>query len=236
FIGQGLSNLAGAFFSGYASSGSFNRTGLNYLSGAKTPLAAVFSALLLLFIVQFLNVLAAYIAIPAMAGILFVVAWGLIDVRQVSHILFTSGRESMVMLATLAATLTLQLEIAIYIGVAFSVLLYLRSAARPSVDAVSSAEYATVQVNGAIFFGAIEHLQGCFTRLLQQAGSKPKMVVRADGVHYIDLAGAEWLENTVRQFREQGIDLYFQGFGREPLRTLQKYGVAHRIGLDHFIE
>lgn len=51
FIGQGLSNLAGAFFSGYASSGSFNRSGLNYAAGAKTPLAAMFSALFLLVIV-----------------------------------------------------------------------------------------------------------------------------------------------------------------------------------------
>ena len=51
FIGQGLSNLAGGFFSGYASSGSFNRSGVNYASGAKTPLAAALSAAFLLLIV-----------------------------------------------------------------------------------------------------------------------------------------------------------------------------------------
>ena len=54
FVGQGLSNLVGSFFSGYASSGSFNRTGLNYASGAKTPLAAVFSAFFLLGLMLFL--------------------------------------------------------------------------------------------------------------------------------------------------------------------------------------
>jgi SulP family sulfate permease len=74
FIGQGLSNLAGAFFSGYASSGSFNLSGLNYAAGAKTPLAAMFSALFLLVIVLFLAPLAKYLPIAAMAGILFVVA------------------------------------------------------------------------------------------------------------------------------------------------------------------
>lgn len=59
FLGQGLSNVAGSFFSGYASSGSFNRSGLNYASGARTPLAAVLSAVFLLLIVLFLALLVA---------------------------------------------------------------------------------------------------------------------------------------------------------------------------------
>jgi len=51
FIGQGLSNLIGSFFSGYASSGSFNRSGVNYASGAQTPLATVFASIFLMIIV-----------------------------------------------------------------------------------------------------------------------------------------------------------------------------------------
>ena len=97
FIGQGLSNLAGAFFSGYASSGSFNRSGLNYEAGARTPLAAVFSAVFLLLIVLFLAPLAAYLPIPAMAGILFVVAWGLIDFRHMAEIVRVSREETTVL-------------------------------------------------------------------------------------------------------------------------------------------
>ena len=50
FIGQGLSNIVGGFFSGYAASGSFNRSGVNYAAGARTPLAAVFASLILLVI------------------------------------------------------------------------------------------------------------------------------------------------------------------------------------------
>jgi SulP family sulfate permease len=100
FIGQGLSNLAGAFFSGYASSGSFNRSGLNYEAGARTPLAAVFSAVFLLLIVLFLAPLAAYLPIPAMAGVLFVVAWGLIDFHHIAEIVRVSREESTVLLAS----------------------------------------------------------------------------------------------------------------------------------------
>ncbi len=82
FVGQGLSNLFGSFFSAYASSGSFNRSGVNYESGARTPLAAVFSALFLLLILFLVAPLAAHLPVPAMAAALFLVAWNLIDFQR----------------------------------------------------------------------------------------------------------------------------------------------------------
>lgn len=87
FIGQGLSNIAGSFFSGYASSGSFNRSGVNYAAGAQTPIAAALSAVFLLAIVLLVAPLAAYLPVPAMAAILFIVAWGLIDFHHIREIL-----------------------------------------------------------------------------------------------------------------------------------------------------
>ena len=68
FIGQGMSNVVGSFFSSYAGSGSFTRTGLNYASGAKTPLSAIFAALCLMLIVLLVAPLTAYLPIPAMGG------------------------------------------------------------------------------------------------------------------------------------------------------------------------
>ncbi|MBU3739366.1 MAG: SulP family inorganic anion transporter, partial [Rhodoferax sp.] len=122
FIGQGLSNLAGAFFSGYASSGSFNRSGLNYAAGAQTPLATVFASLALLLILLFLAPLARYLPTAAMAGILFVVAWGLIDRHHIRELARVSRQESLVMGVTFVATLSMPLEFAIYTGVALSLM------------------------------------------------------------------------------------------------------------------
>ena len=82
FIGQGLSNIVGAFSSAYPSSGSFNRSGVNFEAGAQTPLAAVFSAALLFVVLLGVAPLAAYLPLAVMAGLLFVVAWGLIDVAR----------------------------------------------------------------------------------------------------------------------------------------------------------
>lgn len=86
FIGQGLSNLVGSFFSSYASSGSFNRSGVNYEAGAKTPLSAAAAAVMLVPIVALVAPLAAYLPHAVMAAVLFIVAWGLIEARRRRHL------------------------------------------------------------------------------------------------------------------------------------------------------
>ena len=86
FIGQGLANIAGSFFSAYPSSGSFNRSGVNIASGARTPLAAASAAVWLVAILALVKPLAGYLAMPVIAGLLLVVAWRLIDfggIRQI---------------------------------------------------------------------------------------------------------------------------------------------------------
>jgi SulP family sulfate permease len=100
FIGQGLSNICGSFFSAYASSGSFNRSGANYEAGARTPLAAVFAALFLIAILFALGRFVAYLPLAVMAAILFLVAYGLFDLHHIRNIVRTSRRETAVMLLT----------------------------------------------------------------------------------------------------------------------------------------
>src|SRR5512139_1885825 len=112
FIGQGLSNIIGSFFSSYASSGSFTRTGVNYEAGAKTPLAAVFAALFLAAIVVLVAPHTAYLPIPAMAGVLILVAGKLVNTRHIGHILRVSRAETAVLAVTFLATLFVQLEFA----------------------------------------------------------------------------------------------------------------------------
>ena len=116
FIGQGLANLSAAFFSGYPCSASFNRSGLNYESGAKTPLAAIFSALLLIVILTFVADLGAYLPLATTAGILILVAIGLLHVDEVIEILRGDRWEAAVFSVTFIATLAVNLEIAIALG------------------------------------------------------------------------------------------------------------------------
>ncbi len=252
FIGQGLSNLAGAFFSGYASSGSFNRSGLNYEAGARTPLAAVLSAVFLLLIMLFLAPLAAYLPIPAMAGILFVVAWGLIDFHHIAEIVRASRSETAVLAATFVATLTLNLEFAIYIGVLLSMMLYLNRTSRPPLEDVKPADHQhvlgfstdtglpdcpqlkVVRLNGSIYFGAVSHLQEALQQIDGRAPMQRSVLLVASGINFVDIAGAQLLAQEARRRRAMGGALYIFNLKNEPLEMLRRTGAFDTIGADNF--
>ena len=122
FIGQGLANLVGSFFSAYPASGSFNRSGVNVESGARTPLAAVCAALFLVLILLFAAPLIGYLPLAVLAGLLFVVARGLVDVPEIKRIWGEGFRERVPLLVTMLTTVTLSLEWAILLGIASALL------------------------------------------------------------------------------------------------------------------
>jgi sulfate permease, SulP family len=121
FLAQGAANVVGSFYSAYPSSGSFNRSGVNAAAGAATPFSAICSALFLVLILIFVAPLAKYLPLAAVAAILFLVAWNLIDRREIRHLL-RDKFERITLLATFIATLALPLEWAILLGVAVSVM------------------------------------------------------------------------------------------------------------------
>ena len=133
FIGQGLSNIAGSFFSAYVATGSFNRTSLNYQAGAKTPISAMIAGFLEIFIVLAIAPLVAYLPTAAMAGILFIVAWGLIDFPAIKHIFSSTNSERAIFSVTFLSALFLDLEFAILAGILLSLMLYLMRASRPRI-------------------------------------------------------------------------------------------------------
>lgn len=121
FIGQGLANICGAFFSAYPASGSFNRTGVNLASGAKTPLAAICAVLFLVILLAFLSPQAKHIPYVVIASLLLVVAWNLIDLKQIRHEIQMGPSGWIPMLVTGITTITIPLEWAILGGILTSV-------------------------------------------------------------------------------------------------------------------
>ena len=133
FRGQGLSNIVGGFFSSYVSCGSMNRSMPNLESGARTPLASVFSALLLLALVAFSAPLLAQIPMAALAALLVLVAIGLLDLARWRELFGLSRSDFAVALATLLATVTIRLEMAILLGMLLSLMLFLYRTSRPAM-------------------------------------------------------------------------------------------------------
>ena len=117
FFGQGLANLAGAFFSALPCSGSFNRSGVNAEAGARTPLAAASASVFLVLILLAVAPLASYLPLAVVGGLLFVVAYGLIDLPEIVRLWRAGLRERVPLVVTLLATVTLSLEWAILLGI-----------------------------------------------------------------------------------------------------------------------
>ncbi len=226
FIGQGLSNLIGSFFSSYASCGSFNRSGVNYAAGAKTPLATVYASIFLLLILLMVAPLAAYLPNAAMAGILFLVAWGLIDFHHIASISKTSRAETVVLWVTLLGTLV-DLEEGIFFGILLSLSIYLYRVSRPHIVPVVPAkeegayhfvsaynhpecpQLSMVRFNGAIFFGAVDHVQSSLMQIDEKEPQKKSVLIVASGIDFVDVAGAEMLAQEARRRRRMGGGLYF---------------------------
>ena len=251
FIGQGLSNLVGSFFSGYVATGSFNRSGLNYAAGAKTPLASVFSAVLLALIVLLVAPLAAWLPNAAMAGVLFLVAWGLIDFHHIQQIARTSRAETAILLTTFVATLTIELEEAIVIGVILSLVIYLSRTSRPQVvrrvpdpqhpqrkfsrdpALPECPQLKLVRIDGSLFFGAVSAVRDQFHAFAQLSPSQCHLIVVASPINFVDVAGAEFLTTEARQRRARGGGLYFIQMKRAVRDTLERGGYLDEIGAEN---
>jgi SulP family sulfate permease len=239
FIGQGLSNVVGSFFSAYPSSGSFNRSGANYEAGARTPLAAVLSAGFLVLIVLAVAPLAAFIPIASMAAILFLVAWGLIDFHHISTIARASRGEAGVLAATFLATLILHLEVAVLLGIALSLTLYLRRTSRPALRSIipdpaspqrrflerragepECPQLQMLRIEGSLYFGAVDHVAEYLTQIEERRPAQKHLLVLSKSMNFVDVAGAELLAREARRRRERGGGLYFHGLRESAAKVL----------------
>ena len=247
FVGQGLANIVGSFFSSYASSGSFNRSGVNYASGARTPLAAVFASIFLVLILLLVGPLAAYLPTSAMAGILFLVAWELIDFHHIGAVWKASRSESLILWVTLIGTL-INLEKGIFFGVLLSLMFYLYRTSRPQVQAVvpdpdpGSYHYITVdnqpecpqvkmvRINGSLFFGAVDHVQHQLHEIDEHNPQQKHALIIASSMNFVDIAGAEMLLQESKRRRKMGGGLYFYRVKDGACEMLRKGTYVAEIG------
>lgn len=254
FIGQGLSNVVGSFFSCYAGSGSFTRSGVNYDSGAQTPLSAIFAATLLALILLLIPEVTALLPLPAMAGAILLIAWGLIDSHHISQIVKNGPQEASILIITFIATLTLELEFAIYIGVIVSLVLYLRRTSTPTLMKVAPMkhqhgvdlrsverfelkqhpELLIVRIDGSIFFGAVQHIQTELQRMVVSENLPKTVLIHCTGVNFIDFSGAEMLCTEKKRLAQLGVSLKFCALKNTVKDELEANGCMKKMGSDSF--
>ena len=257
FIGQGTSNIVGSFFSSYASSGSFTRSGVNFESGARTPLSAILAALFLMVIVLLVAPLISYLPLAAMAGVILLVAYNLIDFKNIKKTFTYSKSESVIFSATFLATLLFELEFAIYLGVLLSLMLFIAKTSTPDVHTlafgtppgegdrrlqsirkaplVQCPQLKIIRIDMSIYFGSINHIQKQISQIVDNQRIYHILIV-ASGVNFIDLAGIEALLIENKRLKAQNGSLYFVAVKSTAYEFMEKVNFVNEIGRDNFFD
>ena len=257
FIGQGTSNIVGSFFSSYASSGSFTRSGVNFESGARTPLSAILAALFLMVIVLLVAPLISYLPLAAMAGVILLVAYNLIDFKNIKKTFTYSKSESVIFSATFLATLLFELEFAIYLGVLLSLMLFIAKTSTPDVHTlafgtppgegdrrlqsirkaplVQCPQLKIIRIDMSIYFGSINHIQKQISQIVDNQRIYHILIV-ASGVNFIDLAGIEALLIENKRLKAQNGSLYFVAVKSAAYEFMEKVNFVNEIGRDNFFD
>ncbi len=257
FIGQGLSNIVGSFFSSYAGSGSFTRSGINYESGAQTPLSAIFAAFFLMIILLLVAPLMAYLPVAAMGGIILLVGYSLIDFKEIKHVLESSQTETAILVTTFLATLFLELEFAIYLGVLLSLIIFLARTSTPDIISLAPdidkrynkktlvdvetkpldecPELKILRVDMSIYFGSLNHIQKKLFSVSDNEEINHVLII-GSGINLIDLSGAEMLAQEAQRLEENGGGLYFVGLKPNVYTSLCRGHIIGTIGNTHFFD
>jgi len=257
FIGQGLSNITGSFFSSYAGSGSFTRSGINYTAGAKTPLSAIFAAIILMLIILLIAPLTAYLPVAAMGGVILVVAYNLIDIHHIKMILKNSQSETAILLTTFFSTLFLELEFAIYLGVLLSLIVFLARTSTPEIITLALDEdtdkgkkclininkkpvnacpqLKIIRIDMSIYFGSLNHVQNRIHQIVERENIKHILII-SSGINFIDLSGAEMLVTEANRLKRLGGGLYFADLKSSVYEVISKNCFIAKIGNEYFFD
>lgn len=254
FVAQGIANSVGSFFSCFAGSGSFTRSGANYDAGAKTPMSALINAATVAILLISFPSITQWLPMPAMAGSILLIAWNLIDRHHIGQILRVSRPESIVLVATFAATLLIDPVFSIYVGVFLSIAFYLRRTSRPSIVPVAPLQNAErrsirnverhhlrecpqfqiIRIDGSMFFGCVEHIQMHLRKLAEQSLGPPRILIVGKGINFIDVSAFEMLIQEAEQLEASGGKLMFCSMKGVLLDDLERTGLLGRIGSARF--
>jgi len=244
-VAQGVANIGAVLFGGITATGTIARTATNVRAGARGPLAGIFHALFILVFMFVAAPLASYIPLAALAGVLVIVAWGMVEKPAIVALLRSSKGDALVLLITLVLTVFVGLSEAIVVGFALGTLLFIHrmaqattivpglpqvaedvpdEAGRPPYDAAlaSNPQIAVYRISGAFFFGAAATVGAVLDRIADQHQA---FVIDFAAVPMIDSTAANAIEVIARKAARGGVLLYVSGAAPAVRQMLVAHGV-----------
>jgi SulP family sulfate permease len=246
FIGQGVSNITAALFSGFPGSGSFTRSAVNMRSGARTPLSGIISGLMVAVTVLLAAPLAGKLPLTALAGVLCVIAVDMIRTDEIVRTVKATRSDAAVLVITFLCTLLLSVQFAIYVGVLLSIGLHLAATSHPQMYSVipdlksgkmvgsaygeTCCQMDIVCIEGSIFFGSADYVMDDLQRRLRNHPNAANLLIRMHKVNTLDASGVHILEIILAELRRRGGGMFVSALNHRVFVVFKNSGFLREIG------
>lgn len=244
-VAQGVANIGSALFGGIMVTGTIARTATNVRAGAHGPVAGILHSLFVLLFMILLAPLASAIPLAALAGVLAIVAWNMIEKEEFWMLLRTSSGDALVLLVTFGLVIFRDLTEGILVGFVLGAVLFIRRmseaaqveeraplATEDRADELSDYDSGVAtredvlvyRIKGAFFFGAASTVGAVLDRI---ADRPQAFVVDFSEVPFLDSTAAHAVDLLARKMARKGGRLYLSGTSADIRRTLLALGLRH---------
>jgi len=223
FVGQGLANVAAGVAGGYPVGGSFSRTALNRLGGARSRWSGVFTGLAVLAVLPVAHVLAP-LPTAVLAGLVIAAAVSLVDLRALAMYWRWSRPQFLVALVTVVATLALapRVERGVIVGVGIALAVHLWRELMVRVPSRLEGTSLHLWPSGVLYFGSAPGMERTVNELIAAHPQVTRVVVHLGGLGRVDLTGALTLRDLVDEARASGVEVEIHGAAARPARLLTR--------------
>jgi SulP family sulfate permease len=235
-IGLGLANFIGSFFMSYPVTGGFSRTAVNYQGGARTGLASMIAAILVVLVLLLMTPLFYFLPNSVLAAIVLVAVAGLVDIKEAKHFFHLKRIDGWTLMVTFAATLILGSIQGILIGVVLSLLVFIRRSAYPQVIELGYSEREGVfrnlqrfpeariypgvillRIDASLYFANLEFVRDAVDRKVAEKPETRWVVIDFSSVNDMDASAIDALEEIMARYADREIGFLFAGM-KGPLR------------------
>lgn len=246
-VAQGAGNVASALFGGIPATGAIARTAANVKNGGRTPISGMIHAVVLLLVLVVFMPYAALIPMPAIAAILFMVAYNMCGWREFVYLVKTSPKSDIaVLVLTFVLTVVFDLVVAIEVGILCAAILFMKRMSdvtqvegwkyiddESDPDAIelrAVPEHTLVyEISGPMFFAAADKLLS-----IHVSEGTTCLIIRMRSVNAIDATAMHNLEQLYKKCSAKKVQMILSHVNEQPMKVMQKSGFYDMIGADNF--
>lgn len=253
-IALGLSNMVGSLFKSYPITSSFSRSAINQEAGGKTGISAFVSVIMVIITLLFFTPVFYYLPRTILASIIVVAVFNLIQIKEAKRLWKINKLDFWLMIVTFLATLFLNIELGVLVGVALSLIVLIFRTSRPYVtelgkvpdsnfyknkyrfdDVIIEDEILVFRFDAQLFYANSGYFREKLEEMVEEKGEALKLIViDAESINRVDSTGIDMLKERVAYYQKKGILFYFAGV-KGPVRDdLFRAGILNIININHF--